>query len=51
MDVPDIIPPVELRGSEAEKVKTLDAVIVRLEALRSAAHWRMTAAVAPPSDG
>jgi hypothetical protein len=48
MDVPDVISQVELRGSRAEKLKTLNASIARLEALRAALAGDASAPVPPP---
>ena len=36
METPEVIPPVELRGSRADRLRTLDAAIARLQALKRA---------------
>lgn len=36
MEMPEVIPPVELHGSPGHRLRTLDAAIARLQALRRA---------------
>ena len=49
MEMPEVIPPVELQGSRADRLRTLDAAIARLQALKRAVAGE-PATVTPPSE-
>jgi hypothetical protein len=48
MEVPEVIPAVELHGSRADRLRTLDAAIARLQALKRAIGGEPAAT--PPSE-
>jgi len=48
METPEVIPPVELRGSRADRLRTLDGAIARLQALKRAIAGEPATATPPP---